>query len=44
MKDSAKRLGAKIHGAYVCPNEHTFCFVLEADKLELYPTFSDPQC
>ena len=34
MKDLEKRqkeTGVKLHGRYVCPNEHTFFFILETD-------------
>ena len=31
LKSSAKKLGVKVHGAYVCTNEHTFYFVLESN-------------
>lgn len=34
MDDLAKKLGIKIHGAYSCPNEHTFYFVLESDEFK----------
>lgn len=30
MDDLAKNLNIKIHGAYVCPNEHTLYFILES--------------
>jgi len=30
MDDLAKKLNIKIHGAYACPNEHTFYFILES--------------
>ncbi len=26
-----KETGVKLHGSYVCPNEHTFYFILETD-------------
>jgi hypothetical protein len=31
MKKSADKLNVKILGAYICPNEHTFYFILESD-------------
>jgi hypothetical protein len=31
MNDVAKKAGVKVHGAYSCPSEHTFYFVLESD-------------
>ena len=34
MEDQAKKLGMRIHGAYACPNEHTFYFILEAGDLK----------
>ncbi len=33
LADSAKKLGVKVNGAYVSPNEHTFYFVLEAEGM-----------
>lgn len=33
MDDLAKRLNVKVHGAYLCPPEHTFYFILEANDL-----------
>jgi uncharacterized protein with GYD domain len=41
MRESAKKIGVKIHGAYVSPNEHTFYFVLEAEN---YKAVSDFLC
>ncbi len=34
MKNRAKKHGVKIHGAYLCPNEHVFYFILETDRFE----------
>lgn len=42
MRDSAKKLGVKIHGAYVSPNEHTFYFILETENLEAISDFLGP--
>ena len=42
MRNSAEKLGVKIHGAYVCPNEHIFYFVLESDSLEAISQFLKP--
>lgn len=42
MDQTAKEAGVEIHGAYVCPNEHTFYFVLEADSFEGVSTFLGP--
>jgi uncharacterized protein with GYD domain len=39
MNDFAKKLGVKVHGAYVCPNEHTFYFVLESDDYKNITAF-----
>jgi hypothetical protein len=39
MNDLAKKLNVKIHGAYSCPNEHTFYFVLESDDLKAISEF-----
>ncbi len=39
MNDLAKKLDIKIHGAYSCPNEHTFYFVLESDDLKAITAF-----
>ena len=30
----AQELGVKVHAALITPNEHTFYFVLEADRFE----------
>lgn len=42
MDRKAAEAGVEIHGAYVCPNEHTFYFVLEADSFEGVSTFLGP--
>jgi len=39
MDDLAKKLGVKVHGAYSCPNEHTFYFVLESDDFKNISAF-----
>jgi len=39
MDDRAKKLGMQIHGAYSCPNEHTFYFILESKDLENISAF-----
>ena len=39
MNDLAKKLNIKIHGAYSCPNEHTFYFILESDEFTNITTF-----
>lgn len=39
MDESAKKLGLKVHGAYSCPTEHTFYFVLESDDLDSITAF-----
>ena len=39
MNDLAKKLGVKVHGAYVSPNEHTFWFVLESDDFKKITAF-----
>jgi hypothetical protein len=42
MKNSAEKLGIKINGAYVCPNEHIFYFILESDSLMTISEFLKP--
>lgn len=42
MKSSAEKLGIKINGAYVCPNEHIFYFILESDSLMAISEFLKP--
>jgi hypothetical protein len=39
MNDLAKKLGMTIHGAYSCPNEHTFYFILDAKDLKSVTAF-----
>ena len=39
MDDLAQSLSMTIHGAYACPNEHTFYFILEADDLNVITAF-----
>ena len=39
MNDQAKKLGIRIHGAYSCPNEHTFYFILESDDFKAITAF-----
>jgi hypothetical protein len=43
MNDLAKKLGVKIHGGYVCPNEHTFYFILESDDFKSITAFLSGQ-
>lgn len=42
MDDRAEETGVEIHGAYVCPIEHTFYFVLEAETFEGVSAFLGP--
>ena len=42
MKESADKLGIKIEGAYVTPNEHTFYFILESNDFKAVSTFLGP--
>lgn len=42
MGKLAEKTKVKIHSSYVCPNEHTFYFVLEADDLKALSTFLGP--
>ncbi len=39
MSDLSKKLGVKVHGAYSCPTEHTFYFVLESDDFKAITAF-----
>ena len=39
MNDLAKKLNIRIHGAYSCPNDHTFYFILESDDLKSISAF-----
>ena len=42
MRESSKKLGVTVHGAYVSPNEHTFYFVLESDNFKAVSDFLSP--
>jgi len=42
MRRSADRLGVRIHGAYICTNEHTYYFILESDSLKAVAEFLGP--
>ncbi|WP_331236036.1 DUF3303 family protein [Natronorarus salvus] len=42
MEETAADADVEVHGAYVCPNEHTFYFVLEADSFEGVTAFLGP--
>jgi len=42
MRKSADNMGIKLHGAYICPNEHTFYFVLVSDNLTAVSEFLGP--
>jgi hypothetical protein len=42
MKESAEKLGIKIHGAYSTLNEHTFYFVIESNDFKSVTTFLGP--
>jgi len=42
MRESSKKLGVTIHGAYSTPNEHTFYFVLESDNFKAVSDFLSP--
>jgi len=39
MNDKARKLGIKVHGAYSCPTEHTFYFVIESDDFKSITAF-----
>jgi hypothetical protein len=39
MDDLAENLGITVRGAYVCPNEHTFYFILDAKDLNAVTAF-----
>jgi hypothetical protein len=39
MNDLAKKLGIRIQGAYSCPPEHTFYFILEAGDFKAITAF-----
>jgi hypothetical protein len=42
MKKSANKLGVKIEGAYITPNEHMFYFILDCDNLKAMSEFLGP--
>jgi hypothetical protein len=42
MQESANRIGVKVEGAYVAPNEHTFYFILECQGLREVSEFLGP--
>lgn len=42
MEDRARDADVEVHGSYVCPNEHTFYFVLESDSFEGVSEFLGP--
>jgi len=42
MESLAKKTGVKILGAYICPNEHTFYFILETDDFGAVSEFLSP--
>ena len=42
MRKSADKLGVKIEGAYVTPNEHTMYFILECNGLKELSEFLGP--
>ena len=42
MRESADKLGVKIEGAYITPNEHTFYFILESNGLKELSEFLGP--
>jgi hypothetical protein len=42
MRESAEKLGVKIEGAYITPNEHTFYFILECNGLKELSEFLGP--
>jgi hypothetical protein len=39
MNELAKKLNIKIHGAYSCPVEHTFYFILESEDFKTITVF-----
>jgi len=39
MNDLAKKLGITLRGAYSCPNEHTFYFILDSKDLNSITAF-----
>ncbi len=42
MDENASQAGVTVHGSYVCPSEHTFYFLLEADSFEGVSAFLGP--
>ena len=42
MKASAGKYGIKVHGAWVCPIEHTFYIMLESDDFKAVSGFLSP--
>jgi hypothetical protein len=42
MRSSADKLGVKIEGAYLTPNEHTMYFILECNGLKELSEFLGP--
>ena len=42
MDQRAEEAGVTVDGAYVCPNEHTFYFILESDSFESVSAFLGP--
>ena len=42
MDAAASEAGVEVHGAYVCPSEHTFYFILESDSFEGVTEFLGP--
>jgi hypothetical protein len=42
MQQSADKLGVKIEGAYVTPNEHAFYFILECNDFKQVSEFLGP--
>lgn len=42
MQNSADKLGVKIEGAYITPNEHTLYFILECNGLKELSEFLGP--
>lgn len=42
MNESTKTLDVKVHGAYICPNEHTFYFILESSDFKAISEFLGP--
>ena len=42
MKASAIKYGIKVHGAYICPIEHVFYFLLESNDFKAVSRFLSP--